>query len=71
MREIMDLAGRANVHSIAVQNFLGSLEGDSHNAWENLRADRTAYKWNDDTVQAVADGIELACKEPQIRAIAS
>lgn len=60
--EIASLSSRPGVKKMAVENFLASMGNDSHGAWENLRADMSSYRWNEDTVQAISDGIVLAGK---------
>ena len=62
--EIEKLATRKGVKSIAVYNFLGSLEGLSKmDALANLSfalyvLDARLYKWNAATVKAIQDGIK-------------
>ena len=57
--EIEKLATRKGVKSIAVYNFLGSLQGSSkEDAGYNLSLDARLYKWNAATFKAIQDGIK-------------
>lgn len=58
--EIHHFAGRADVRRIAVENYLSTLSGDRFADSANLHADTIAYRWNAQTVKAIADGIKLA-----------
>jgi len=52
------MATRKGVRKIAVENFLGSLDGLQ--GWEiiaNLKNDARLYKWNATTVNAIKAGI--------------
>lgn len=56
--QIERLASREGVRRVAVENFLGSLDGSSAvDAFQNLRADARSYGWNEATRTAIADGI--------------
>lgn len=43
--------------TVAVDNFLASLSGDSRADFENARADARSYGWNSATLEAVINGI--------------
>ena len=60
--EINKLASRKNVRKIAVENFLMSMGDNEFEAILNLGYDRDLYKWNNETVKAIKDGIVLAQK---------
>lgn len=61
--DIDKLASRKGVKSIAVQNFLGSLNGGSaSDAYSNLQMDARLYKWNAATQNAIRKGIALHYK---------
>jgi hypothetical protein len=61
IEEIRELANRKNVRKIAVENFLMSLGGQtSMDALLNLEMDARLYKWNNETMVAIHDGILLA-----------
>ena len=61
--KIEKLAKYKGVKSIAVYNFLGSLEGLSKtDALANLSLDGYLYKWNAATVKAIRAGIKLYFK---------
>ncbi len=56
--QITKLSTRKGVARLAVENFLGSLNGLSiTEAYENLNQDARAYKWNGPTRTAIAQGI--------------
>ena len=61
--EINKLASRKNVKKIAVENFLMSMGDNEFEAILNLGYDRDLYHWNNETVQAINDGIILT-QEP-------
>jgi hypothetical protein len=48
---------------VAVENFLMSMGTDREIALMNLAADTLSYKWNDETLTAIRDGIWLAQRE--------
>ncbi len=55
---IQKLPTRKDVKTIAVQNFLGSLDGMSKSdAFMNLQMDAKSYRWNAATQKAIRDGI--------------
>lgn len=55
---IQKLSTRKDVKTIAVQNFLGSLDGMSKSdAFANLQMDAKSYRWNAATQKAIRDGI--------------
>jgi hypothetical protein len=56
---IQKLASRKGVKTIAVQNFLHSVDAnpDMTAALENLQYDAMCYKWNAATVNAIRTGI--------------
>lgn len=59
--KIEKLASRKGVKRVAVENFLGTMDGSNKSdAWWNLRADAKSYGWNDATVKAISDGIASA-----------
>jgi hypothetical protein len=52
------MATTNQVKTVAVENFLGSLEGlTKSEAYANLRLDARLYKWNAATVKAINAGI--------------
>jgi hypothetical protein len=56
--KIASLAFRKGVKSVAVENFLGSIDGLTRSeAFANLNADARSYGWNAATVRAISDGI--------------
>jgi len=61
-REINKLASRKGVRRVAVENFLMTVHYNktSSIAIANLRLDARLYKWNDETVRAISDGIKMA-----------
>jgi len=55
---IHELANGTKVRSLAVTNFLGSLEGNTQDhARTNLDQDARSYRWNAATVEAIRIGI--------------
>jgi hypothetical protein len=56
---IRELASLPNVNEEAVFNFLGTLPDDTTIADDlmNLDMDARLYRWNDETVKAIRDGI--------------
>lgn len=60
--QIEVLAGKPKVKRIAVENFLMSIEKDTpiKEAEGNLRIDAKVYRWNDETVKAIQQGIQQA-----------
>lgn len=62
--EIEKFAGLPRVKRIAVENFLSSVEYNKNktDAILNMLADAKIYKWNTETVDAIREGICLACK---------
>lgn len=60
--EIERFATRKGVRRLAVENFLMTCHysKNSHDAYENARADARSYKWDSNTLAAVIDGIALA-----------
>lgn len=55
---INELATKKGVKTIAVQNFLGSLGGQTEqDAMANLSQDAAMYKWNAATQSAIRTGI--------------
>lgn len=58
--DIESLASRPGVRRIAVENFLGTLDGLTlYEATGNLKLDAKLYKWNVATVNAIQDGIDI------------
>jgi hypothetical protein len=62
LEEIEILSSRAGFMKIAVENFLMTLTNNPSPevAIMNLISDARIYKWNNNTVQAIMDGIMLA-----------
>jgi len=60
--EIEGLSNRSGVRKIAVQNFLMTLTNNPSKeaAILNLIQDTRIYKWNENTTNAILDGIILA-----------
>jgi len=58
--EIESLACRANVKRVAVENFLMTMGDDSNSAIENANLDKSLYKWNAPTFNAIMKGIQMA-----------
>jgi len=56
---IRELASLPNVNEEAVFNFLGTLPDDTTIADDlmNLDMDARLYRWNDETVKSIRDGI--------------
>jgi hypothetical protein len=68
---IQELASRKGVRKIAVENFLGSVEGLSRPAAiMNLAQDARDYRWNAATQSAIKRGIELHFASSQRRSFA-
>jgi hypothetical protein len=66
--QIHSLASGAGVRKIAVENFLGTIEGVSKlEASMNLAQDARDYKWNAATRAAITRGIELHFASSQRR----
>ncbi len=62
--KIAELSRRKNVKSVAVENFLSSLDGLSYTeAIGNLEIDGRLYKWNAATYAAIKEGIILTYKK--------
>lgn len=62
--KINELSNRKGVRSIAVQNFLTSLNGLTYQeAIGNLEIDRRLYGWNIITFSAIREGINIAYKK--------
>jgi len=60
-KEIDQFVDRAGVKKIAVENFLGSLEGmNAYEAGKNAESDAKVYRWNKETLTAITDGIRVA-----------
>lgn len=58
------LTSSPKVRKIAVENFLGSLEGLSRaEALANLSMDSKMYRWNSETVLAIKKGISILFKK--------
>ena len=55
--EITALATRKGVKTIAVENFLGSLQGSKQDNMMNFESDASSYRWNAATQKAIRDGI--------------
>lgn len=61
--EIEIFASRKGVRRNAVVNFLCTVHFggvDFHFACENAKADARSYNWNDETLEAIIDGIVLS-----------
>jgi hypothetical protein len=57
-QRIEALSKLKGVKSIAVQNFLGSLDGlTASEAHSNLKMDARLYKWNAATVRVITHGL--------------
>ncbi len=55
---IEELASRSGVKRMAVENFLGTLDGlTREEALANLEQDTKAYRWNAATGRAIQQGI--------------
>lgn len=59
-KEISKLASRHLVKKIAVENFLSSMGTNHDHAVANMVADARSYRWNKQTINAIASGIALA-----------
>lgn len=55
---IAELVAPKGVRSIAVCNFLCSLEGSDEMSAMNLHSDAASYKWNAATIKAIHTGIK-------------
>ena len=62
--EIGPFASRVNVDQEAVWNFLGTAHhcGTYVNALCNLIMDSELYRWNDETINAIMEGLKLTEK---------
>lgn len=61
LARVQALASGKKVNRTAVENFLCSLDGlTRHEAYENMRADKKSYRWNEATVLAICTGISEA-----------
>jgi hypothetical protein len=61
--EIAKLTTDPSVKKIAVENFCGTMGGQTlGEATMNLQADAKAYKWNAKTVSAIRKGISMGNK---------
>lgn len=59
-------ASRANARRVAVENFLGTLDGLTYTeALKNLEADRKGYGWKSPTVSAILAGLNFAERRAQ------
>jgi hypothetical protein len=65
--EINKLANRVGVRKIPAENFLMSITNNINKqaAFINLVGGAKLYNWNQETIQAIADGIKLANKKEQ------
>ena len=62
--EIEKLAERGGVRKIAVENFLMTVANNNndHLARQNLLLDAGLYNWDKNTIEAIIDGIDMACE---------
>lgn len=64
--QIEEFASRPGVRRIAVMNFLGTVDANKQQsafgATQNLYYDADLYSWNDATISAIREGIELHFK---------
>lgn len=62
IQEINDLVNRPGVKSVAVENFLLTVTENKSivAALLNLEKDRRLYRWNEETVNVIQEGILLA-----------
>lgn len=60
--EVEELASRSGVRRIAVENFLTTFPLDLNPMYQNMNliADARAYGWNQETIQAIRDGLQKA-----------
>jgi len=57
-KRIEELAFGPKIRRVAVENFLSSLDGlDYQDAKANLEVDAASYRWSEETVSAVWQGI--------------
>ena len=60
---IQELANRPDVKKTAVENFLGTLEAGRsmtlQDTLHNLVDDANAYRWNDETIRAILEGVRM------------
>jgi len=65
LQEIKIFATRRNVRRVAVENFLMTLQnnGTPREAYQNLFRDAKMYRWNQNTIRAIKDGIDLAVEK--------
>lgn len=63
--QIRELSQRKGVRRVAVENFLGTLtnNGSPEEAVYNMLLDAGLYRWNQETINAIKRGIELATYE--------
>lgn len=59
-KEIEEFANRNGAKKIAVENFLMSMGADLTIAMGNLGIDAKQYGWNQDTINAIVEGMWLA-----------
>lgn len=59
-KEIEEFAGRPGTKKIAVEKFLMSMGTDLTVAMGNLGVDAKQYGWNQDTINAILEGMWLA-----------
>ena len=59
-KEIEEFANRPGAKKIAVENFLMSMGTDLTIAMGNLGVDAKQYGWNQDTINAILEGMWLA-----------
>lgn len=56
--KIAELASRPGVRKVAVENFLGSLDGMTYQeAVGNCEMDARSYRWSLETVGAIREGL--------------
>lgn len=65
LQEIKRFASRQNVRRIAVENFLLSVTNNqsSQDAYRNLFRDARLYRWNNETIKAIKEGIDLSIRK--------
>ena len=61
VREVQMLANRRGVRKEAFEEFLCFMPHDYPTAIACAYVDSELYQWNSDTLQAIFEGIELAC----------
>ncbi len=59
-KEIEEFASRPGVKKVAIENFLMSMGTDLTIAMGNLGIDAKQYGWNQDTIDAIVEGMWLA-----------